>query len=116
VGILQQQASGQTVAQIVREHLSEATLYGWKSKYAGASVAELTWLEPLKEDNLKLKQMFADLSLENQAIKEILRNSSQSCGVVPGRAGLSEQRLQPAAGVSTGGTRARQLPGDTRAQ
>jgi putative transposase len=72
--ILQQQTSGQPVAQIVREHgLSEATFYAWKSKYAGASVAELTRLKHLEEENRKLKQMFADLSLENQAIKEILR-------------------------------------------
>ena len=48
VAILQQQQSGQTVAQIVREHgLSEATFYTWKSKYAGASVAELTRLDSL---------------------------------------------------------------------
>jgi putative transposase len=74
VAILQQQASGQTVAQIVREHvLSEATFYTWKSKYAGASVAELTQLKHLEEENRKRKQMFADLSLDNQAIKEILR-------------------------------------------
>jgi len=74
VAILQQQAGGQTVAQIVREHgLSEATFYAWKSKYAEASVAELTQLKHLEEGNRKLKQMFADLSLENQAIKEILR-------------------------------------------
>ena len=67
VAILQQQASGQTVAQIVREHgLSEATFYTWKSKCAGASVAELTW----EEENHKLKQMFADLSIENQVIKQ----------------------------------------------
>nr|GFC50873.1 hypothetical protein [Tanacetum cinerariifolium] len=74
VAILQQQAGGQTVAQSVREHgLSEATFYAWKSKYAGASVAELTRPKHLEEENRKLKQMFADLSLENQAIKEILR-------------------------------------------
>jgi len=74
VAILQQQASGQTVAQIVREHgLSEATFYAWKSKYAGVSVAELTRLKHLEDENKRLKQMFADLSLENQAIKEILR-------------------------------------------
>jgi putative transposase len=74
VAILQQQASSQTVTQIVREHgLSEATFYAWKSKYAGASVAELTRLKHLEEENRKLKQMFADLRLENQAIKEILR-------------------------------------------
>jgi putative transposase len=58
VAILQQQASGQTVAQIVREHgLSEATFYAWKSKYAGASVAELTRLKHLEEENRKLKQL-----------------------------------------------------------
>ena len=74
VAILQQQASGQTVAQIVHEHgLSEATFYAWKSKYAGASVTELTRLKHLEEENRKLKQLFANLSLENQAIKEILR-------------------------------------------
>jgi putative transposase len=62
------------VAQIVREHgLSEATFFAWKSKYAGAGVAELTRLKHLEEGNRKLKQMFANLSLENQAIKEILR-------------------------------------------
>ncbi|RZJ89661.1 MAG: hypothetical protein EOO60_09785 [Hymenobacter sp.] len=59
---------------IVREHgLSEATFYAWKSKYAGASVTELTRLKHLEEENRKLKQLFADLSLENQAIKEMLR-------------------------------------------
>jgi putative transposase len=74
VAILQQQASGQTVAQIVREHdLSEAAFYAWKSKYAGASVVKLTRLKHLEEKNRKLKQMFADLILESQAIKEILR-------------------------------------------
>ena len=74
LGILRQQDQGQTVAQICREHsISEPTFYSWKSKYAGASVAELTRLKHLEEENRRLKQMFADLSLENQAIKEILR-------------------------------------------
>jgi putative transposase len=74
VAIPQQQASGQTVAQIAREHgLSEATFYAWKSKYAGASVAELTHLKHLEEENRRLKPLFADLSLENQASKELLR-------------------------------------------
>jgi putative transposase len=58
----------------VREHgLSEATFDAWKSKYAGASVAELTRRKHLEKDNRRLKQMCADLRLENQAIKEILR-------------------------------------------
>ena len=62
------------MAQIVREHgLSEAPFFTRKSKYAGASVAELTRLKHLEEENRRLKQLFADLSLENQAMKEILR-------------------------------------------
>lgn len=47
---------------MVREHgLSEATFYAWKSKYAGASVAELTRLKHLEEENRKLKQLSCSL-------------------------------------------------------
>ncbi|GAB3586474.1 transposase [Hymenobacter daeguensis] len=84
VAMLQQQASGQTVARIVREQgLGEATFYAWKSKYAGASVAEPTRRKHPEEDNRKLKQMFADLSLENQAIKKVNLRVSWSGHVEP---------------------------------
>lgn len=74
VAILQQQQSGQTVAQIVREHgISEATFYTWKTKYAGLQVSELTWLKHLEAESQRLKQLYAELSLENHAIKEVLR-------------------------------------------
>ena len=74
VAIIKQQEAGQTVAPIAREHgISEATFYSWKSKYAGMQVAELTRLKELEEENRRLKQMYADLSLENQVIKEVLR-------------------------------------------
>jgi len=74
VAILKQQQAGQTVAQIAREHgISEATFYTWKSKYGGMQVSEMTRLKELEEENRRLKQMYADLSLENQAIKEVLR-------------------------------------------
>jgi putative transposase len=74
VAILKQQDAGETVAQIAREHgISEATFYTWKSKYGGLQVSELTRLKELEEENRRLKQMYADLSLENQAIKAVLR-------------------------------------------
>jgi putative transposase len=74
VAILQQQASGQTVVQLVREQgLSEATFLAWKSRYAGASVAGLTRLKHLEEGNRRPKQMFADLRLGEQAITVLLR-------------------------------------------
>jgi len=79
VAILKQQESGQTLAHIARAPaISEATLYTWKSKYSGLQVFELTAgrpprLKELEDEKRGLKQMYADLSLDNQAIKEVLR-------------------------------------------
>ena len=74
LGILRQQDQGQTVAQICREHsLSAPTFYSWKSKFGGMSVSELQRLKPLEEENRRLQQLYAELSLEHQVIKEVLR-------------------------------------------
>jgi len=74
IGILRQQGQGQTVAQICREHgLSEPTFYQWKSKYGGLEVSELQRLKHLEDENRRLKQLVAELSLENQVVKEVLR-------------------------------------------
>lgn len=67
VGMLRQQEQGQTVAQICREHsISEA-------KFGGMSTSELQRLKHLEDENRRLKQLYAELSLENQVIKEVLR-------------------------------------------
>ena len=61
------------MAQLVRKHGgSTATYYHCRSKYAGASVAELKRLRELEAENRKLKRMYADLALENAAIKDVL--------------------------------------------
>ncbi len=74
LGILRQQDQGQTVAQICREHgISEATFYQWKNKFGGMKVSELQRLKHLEDENRRLKQLYAELSLENQVIKEVLR-------------------------------------------
>ena len=74
LGILRQQDQGQTVAQICREHgISEPTFYSWKSKYGGMSVSELQRLKHLEDENRRLQQLCAELSLENQVIKKVLR-------------------------------------------
>jgi putative transposase len=73
VGILKEGEAGVPVAQILRKHgISHATFYKWKSKYGGASLAELKRLRELEAENAKLKRMFADMALENAAIKEVL--------------------------------------------
>ena len=73
VAILKEGAAGVTVEQILRKHgISRATYYGWKSKYGGATVAELRRLKELEAENAKLKRMYADQALEIAAIKEVL--------------------------------------------
>lgn len=52
--------------------ISSATYYQWKSKYAGMSVNELKRVKALEAENAKLKRMYAELALENVAIKDVL--------------------------------------------
>jgi len=73
VAILKEGDAGVPVAQVLRQHgISQATYYNWKAKYGGASVAELKRLRELEAENAKLKRMYADLALENAAIKDAL--------------------------------------------
>jgi putative transposase len=73
LAVLKEGEAGVPVAQIMRKHgISQATYYNWKSKYGGASVAELKRLKELEAENAKLKRMYADLALENAAIWEVL--------------------------------------------
>ena len=73
MAILKQQESGLTVGQIVREHgVSEATFYNWKQKYGGMNTSELKRLKDLESENRRLKQLYAEVSLENAALREVL--------------------------------------------
>ena len=77
VAVLKEGESGIAVAEICRKHgVSSATYYLWKNKYAGVQVSELQRLRELEAENAKLKRMFADLALENAAIKEVLNRKS----------------------------------------
>ena len=74
LGILRQQDQGQTVVQICREHgISESTFYACKCKFGCMSVSELQRLKHLEEENRRLQQLYAELSLEHQVIREVLR-------------------------------------------
>ncbi len=73
VAVLKEGEAGMPVAELCRKHgVSNATSYQWKSKYAGVQVSELTRLRELEAENAKLKRMYADLALENAAIKDVL--------------------------------------------
>ena len=74
IGILRQQGQGQTVARICREHgLREPPFYQWKRQYGGLEVRALQRLKHLEDENRRLKPLVADLRLENQVVKEVLR-------------------------------------------
>lgn len=73
VKILKEVEAGRTVKDICREHgISDTTYYNWKSKYGGMEAADIRRLKDLEEENRKLKQMFADFSLENKALKDVI--------------------------------------------
>lgn len=73
VAILQEGEAGLPVAQILRKYgISQATYYNWKSKYGGASVAELKRLKELELENAKLKRMYAEMALDVAAMKELI--------------------------------------------
>lgn len=73
VAALQEVEGGVPVAEVIRKHgISRATFFTWKQKYGGATVAELKRLKELEAENAKLKRMYAELALENAAIKDVL--------------------------------------------
>jgi putative transposase len=73
VGIMKDAESGVPVGDLLRQHgVSKATFFKWRSKYGGASVSDVKRLRELEAENAKLKRMFADLALENAAIKDVL--------------------------------------------
>lgn len=52
--------------------ISRATLYNWKSKYSGMDTNQVRRLKELEEENRRLKQMYADVSLDNKILKEVI--------------------------------------------
>lgn len=73
VAFLKSGDDGLNVKDIYREHgMSEATYYSWKSKYGGMEVSDLRRMKDLEAENTKLKRMYADLALENRAMKDLI--------------------------------------------
>ena len=70
---LRQAEQGVAVEEITRKMgVSEATFYRWKKKFAGMGIAELRRLKQLEDENRKLKNLVADLSLEKAMLQDVL--------------------------------------------
>ncbi len=73
IKVLKQVEGGRTVSDVCREYgVSQATYYNWKAKYGGMEASDIKKLKDLEAENKRLKQMYANLSLEHEALKDIV--------------------------------------------
>jgi putative transposase len=73
LAILKQQEAGMSVNEICRERgISQPTFFNWKKKYSGMEVGQLKRLKELEAENARLKRMFADVSLQRDALKDLI--------------------------------------------
>jgi len=73
VAILKEGEAGVGIDELTRRHgISRATYFNWRSKYAGVTVSELKRIKELEVENARLQRMYAELALENAAIREVL--------------------------------------------
>ena len=73
VRILKEVEGGRQIKDICREYgISDATYYNWKAKYGGMDASDIRKLKELEDENRRLKQMYANLSLEHEALKDVV--------------------------------------------
>ena len=73
VSILKEADAGRPVKELCRHHgISDATYYNWKSKYGGMNASDLKRMKEMEEEMSKLKRMYADLAMENRALKDLI--------------------------------------------
>lgn len=73
IGILKQVENGRAVGEVCRENsISTSTYFKWKSKYGGMEASDIRRMRELEEENRQLKRMYADLSLECRALKDVI--------------------------------------------
>ena len=74
IKILSEAEAGVPATELCRRHgFSQSSFYKWKAKYGGMEVSDLRRLRELEEENQRLKQMYAELSLEHQVLKDVVK-------------------------------------------
>ena len=74
VAALKEADAGVTVRDLCRRHgISPATYYQWKSKYGGLEASDLKRMKELEAENSRLKRLYAEVSLENAALKDLIQ-------------------------------------------
>jgi len=71
--MLKEAELGKTVEEVCRSHgISAATFYKWRSKYGGLEASDLKKMRELEQQHSQLKRMYADLAMENNALKDLI--------------------------------------------
>lgn len=74
VAVLKEADAGMAVKDLCRKHgIAASTFYKWRSKYGGMEVSDVVRLKELEEENRRLKQMYAELSLKSQMQEDIIK-------------------------------------------
>ena len=73
MGVLRQVEGGMALADVCREQqISSATFYKWRAKYGGMDASMMADMKVMEDENRRLKKMFAELSMQNELLKEAL--------------------------------------------
>ena len=73
LAILRRAEGGVPVAELCREHgMSDASFYKWRAKYGGMDASMVSQMKAMEDENRRLKKMFAELSMQNELLKEAL--------------------------------------------
>ena len=73
LSILRQAEGGVPVAELCREHgMSNASFYKWRARYGGMDASMIAQMKTIEDENRRLKKMFAELSVQNELLKEAL--------------------------------------------
>ncbi len=76
IKILKEAELGIKITELCRKHgISEQTFYNWRNKYGGMDISEAKRLKLIEDENRRLKRLVADLSLDNQVLKDLLEKN-----------------------------------------
>ena len=79
IGVLKQAEVGVPVAEVIRKAgISEQTFYRWKAKYAGLEVDQVRQMAQLQEENMRLKQLVAELILDKTMLQDVLSKNGEA--------------------------------------
>ena len=73
MAVLKQAEGGTPVSEVCREHgMSSASFYKWRAKFGGMDASLITEMKDIAEQNRRLKRMYAEMSMQNDLLKEAL--------------------------------------------